>query len=79
MICTIHGILCKTSEKVNSKTNEVIPVAYVFSGDETVTVNNISCNPKAIGSTVSLDVEIKNREFEGRKYTTIIALEQKGG
>ena len=79
MICVLKGILCRVDERQNVKTNEIVPVAYVFSGDETVTVNHIRCNPKLVGSLVEFEVEIKNREFEGRRYTTINALEQKGG
>lgn len=72
MNCKINGILCKVDEHV-SKSGDVTPCAYVFSGDETVCINGVVCNPDMIGKKISVDCDVKLREFEGRKYMTIRA------
>ena len=70
MNCTVYGICCKSDVKVN-KSGVSIPCVYVFSGDETVCISNIECNPDLVGRLISVDCEVKNREFEGRRYMTI--------
>lgn len=73
MICTIHGILCKTDVTTN-KDGTQTPIAYVFSGEETVKIRDLTIDKSYIGAQVDIPCEYVIREFEGRKYTSIKAV-----
>lgn len=75
MIVTVHGVLCKIDQVVKND-GKVIPCIYVFSGDETLKISNVVANPSEVGSTIHQLCEIKDREYEGRKYKSIIGMEE---
>ena len=75
MICTLHGVLVEAGVKEvkDNQTGLAInkPFITIYSEGSTQTILDCKADGKKIGDQIDINVSIRLREWEGRRYLSV--------